>query len=89
MSLANIFKISVEDLKAQLISCNIANWSSERFSKGSYSYATTETAKARQLLTAPIHNTLYFAGEGMYEGKEMGTVEAALKSAIEVVNKML
>ena len=89
MSLANIFKISVEDLKAQLISCNIANWSSERFSKGSYSYATTETTKARQLLTAPIHNTLYFAGEGMYEGKEMGTVEAALKSAIEVVNKML
>ncbi|MBS1687856.1 MAG: FAD-dependent oxidoreductase [Bacteroidetes bacterium] len=89
MSLANIFKMSVEDLKAQLVSCYIANWSSERFSKGSYSYVTTETAQARQLLTAAIHNTIYFAGEAMYEGKEMGTVEAALKSGIEVVNKIL
>jgi monoamine oxidase len=36
-----------------------------------------------------VDNTLFFAGEGLYEGSLMGTVEAALASGKEVVKKIL
>ncbi|MGN6566707.1 MAG: flavin monoamine oxidase family protein [Flavipsychrobacter sp.] len=88
MSLANIFSMSIEELRAQLLMSHIANWTIERFTLGSYGYATLETENARKILSTPIKDTIYFAGEAIYSGKEMGTVEAALKSGIEVVQKI-
>jgi monoamine oxidase len=44
------------------------------------------TTKARELLHQPVESTIYFAGEGYYDGVNGGTVEAAFASAEEVVN---
>jgi len=87
-SLANIFGMSMEVLRALLVTSEVANWNAEPFTLGSYGYATTETEKARKVLAMPVQGTIYFAGEAMYGGKEMGTVEAALKSGIEVAQKI-
>jgi len=41
------------------------------------------------VLLTPEENTIFFAGEGLYDGPEMGTVEAALVSGKEVAKAML
>lgn len=88
-SLSNIFGISIDDLKARLIASNIVNWTAEPFTRGSYSYDTVAAPEARKLLNAGVENTIYFAGEYLYDGPAMGTVEAALTSGQEVARKIM
>lgn len=88
-SLSNIFKLSVDELKGRLIAWNIINWANEPFTRGSYSYDTVAAPEARKVLNEPINTTLFFAGEHLYDGAAMGTVEAALTSGVEVAEKML
>lgn len=88
-SLANIFKIGFEELKGKLIAYRIMNWTADPFTRGSYAYDTVEAPLARKVLNTPVENTLFFAGEYLYDGTAMGTVEAALTSGLEVAKKML
>ena len=89
-SLANIFSLPAAEITKLLATSKVLNWTADIYSRGSYSYATTKTATARKMLCMPVENTIYFAGEAMYEGPEMGTVEAALasgKSVAELIGK--
>ena len=88
-SLSNIFKLSVDDLKAKLIASSIMNWTAEPFTRGSYSYDTVAAPEARKILDAGVDNTLFFAGEYLYDGPAMGTVEAALTSGQNVAKGIL
>ena len=88
-SLAGIFSKTVEELQALLVEANVANWQKDPFSMGAYSYDTIHTAAARQLLRTPLENTLFFAGEALYEGVSPGTVEAALDSGAAVAQLLL
>ena len=88
-SLSNIFKLNIDDLKAKLIAWNIVNWIADPFSRGSYSYDTVEAAEARKVLNEPIDNAVFFAGEHLYQGPAMGTVEAALTSGMKVAERIL
>jgi monoamine oxidase len=88
-SLAQIFRIQFEELKGKLMAYRIMNWTADPFTRGSYTYDTVEAPKARKVLNTPVDNTIYFAGEYLYDGTAMGTVEAALTSGLEVANKML
>ncbi|HET7179358.1 MAG TPA: FAD-dependent oxidoreductase, partial [Chryseosolibacter sp.] len=63
-------------------------WVADPFAGGAYAFATVETPNARALLTRPVQDTLYFAGEALYSGPAMGTVEAALVSGREVAARM-
>ncbi|MDF2434452.1 MAG: hypothetical protein JWP44_4083, partial [Mucilaginibacter sp.] len=88
-SLSNIFKLDPDELKDKLVSFNIANWTNEPFTRGSYAYDTIATPASRKLLNEPANNTLFFAGEYLYDGPAMGTVEAALTSGIDAAKRML
>lgn len=88
-SLANIFKRDANELKGSLVAWNIVNWTADPFTRGSYAYDTVEAKEARKILAEPINNTVYFAGEYLYEGSAMGTVEAALKSGLNVAERIL
>jgi monoamine oxidase len=88
-SLANIFGKDVEELKNTLITSKIVNWTVDPFTLGSYAYDTVESHAARKVLSEPVDDTIYFAGEYLYEGPAMGTVEAALSSGMETAKKML
>ena len=79
-SLSYIFGSSEEALRAWIIAIKVINWVHDPFSQGAYAYKAVGTEQAMQILSQPIEDTLYFAGEAYYEGKEMGTVEAALAS---------
>ena len=88
-SLSKVFSIDAEILKKWLKWSKVFNWPAEEFTRGGYSYSTTETETARRQLAEPIESTLYFAGEGLYEGTETGTVEAALFSGQSVAQQIL
>lgn len=88
-SLSNIFKRNIEELKDNLIAWNVVNWTADPFTCGSYAYDTIAAPGARKILNAPINNTIYFAGEYLYDGPAMGTVEAALTSGEEVAKALL
>ncbi|WP_205513759.1 flavin monoamine oxidase family protein [Longitalea arenae] len=83
-SLARIFSISFDQLKSLLTASHVARWQTNEYSLGAYSYNKLFTTEARKLLNEPIQNTLFFAGEAIYDGINGGTVEAALRSADEV-----
>jgi monoamine oxidase len=79
-SLSNVFKISPEILKDKLITSNVANWTAEPYTRGSYAYDKVESPEARHILNEPLLQTIYFTGEYLYDGPAIGTVEAALTS---------
>jgi len=87
-SLSHIFKLGVDELKARLLAWNVVNWTTDPFTLGSYSYDTVPSHAAKAVLNKPVENTLFFAGEYLYEGAAMGTVEAALSSG-ETVAKVI
>ena len=88
-SLSNVFKIAPDLLKQKLVAWHVANWTAEPYTRGSYAYDTVASLQARKLLQQPVEDTLYFAGEYLYDGPAMGTVEAALTSGRNVAEKIL
>ena len=88
-SLSNVFKKTIGELRQILIASTVANWKKDPYSNGAYSYDTVESIQAKKLINSPIEGTIYFAGEAFYEGPSFGTVEAALVSAKNVVDKIV
>ncbi|QXV65053.1 FAD-dependent oxidoreductase [Mucilaginibacter sp. 21P] len=90
-SLALIFKRDVNELKGKLTACRIMNWIADPFTRGSYAYDKVDTAAGRVTLSKAVEDTIFFAGEYLYDGTAMGTVEAALSSgqtsAKNILNK--
>jgi len=85
-TLSVLFKLDTETLKNRLIAWHVANWTTDPYTRGSYAYDMTGSENARQLLNNPVNNTLFFAGEYLYSGPAMGTVEAALNSGKATAN---
>jgi monoamine oxidase len=87
-SLASIFDKRIEELKTAIVESYVFNWVNDVYSQCAYSYDMPETAAARKLLCTPIDNTLFFAGEALYDGDSPGTVEAALASGKDAAKKL-
>ncbi|MFI5135867.1 MAG: flavin monoamine oxidase family protein [Chitinophagales bacterium] len=87
-SLAAIFKMKLEDLKSKLLTSKIMNWTVDPFARGAYTYSTVQSKRSREILSAPVEGTIFFCGEALYDGPEMGTVEAALSSGQTVAEKI-
>lgn len=87
-SLEYIFNCPASEVKSQTEEWQVSNWVKDPFSLGAYAYPMIGTAKARAFLNTPIKNTVYFAGEALYEGAAMGTVESALVNGKEVADKI-
>jgi monoamine oxidase len=88
-SLADIFGLPAKQLKQDLVSARAINWAHDRFARGAYSYATPETRDAQATLAGSGCAPVFFSGEALYRGPEMGTVEAALASGLETARMIL
>ncbi|MDH7461611.1 NAD(P)/FAD-dependent oxidoreductase [Chitinophagaceae bacterium 26-R-25] len=88
-SLSNIYGINKEKLRTILIASKAIHWADEEWIMGGYSYSTLQSKTARKLLKMPLDNTIFFAGEALYEGSAPGTVEAALANGQETAWKIL
>jgi monoamine oxidase len=88
-SLAEIFDLPVDRIRQDLVASRAINWGNDRFARGAYSYATPETREAQALLRRVDDGVIFFSGEALYAGPDMGTVEAALASGEETARAVL
>ena len=88
LSLSNIFAIDIKILQEYLKGSHVHNWVTDPFSKGAYSYNSITTAAAKKILSTPIANTLFFAGEAL-DKNSSATVDAALHSGKDVSEGVL
>jgi len=87
-SLAGIFDKRIDELKNSIVESYVFNWVNDIYSQCAYSFDMPETPPARKLLCTPVDNTLFFAGEALYDGESPGTVEAALASGKDAAKKL-
>ncbi len=88
-SLAEIFDLPPDRLRSNLVASQAINWGNDRFARGAYSYATPGTRAAQSVLSKPDGGVIFFSGEALYAGPDMGTVEAALASGQETARAIL
>jgi monoamine oxidase len=88
-SLAATFNLSIDRMTKDLVASQAINWGNDPFARGAYSYATPETREALPVLKRPDGDGVYFSGEALYAGPDMGTVEAALASGRETALTIL
>jgi hypothetical protein len=86
--MTKIFPRTADVIKELLTASHVSCWQMNPYCLGAYNYSKLFTSDARKLLNEPVQDTLYFAGEAMYDGESSGTVEAALVSGEEVVKLM-
>jgi monoamine oxidase len=88
-SLAEIFNLPRDRMMRDLISSQAINWGNDPFARGAYSYATPKTREAQAALRKLEGGAVFFAGEALYAGRDMGTVEAALVNGRETAQAIL
>jgi monoamine oxidase len=88
-SLAEIFDLSPDRIRRDLVASRAINWGNDPFARGAYSYATPKTRAAQSAMKKPDREAIFFAGEALYAGPDMGTVEAALSSGLETAQMIL
>jgi monoamine oxidase len=88
-SLAEIFDLPPDRIRRDLVASQAINWANDPFARGAYSYATPKTRAARSALREPDDAAIFFAGEALHAGPEMGTVEAALANGLETARMIL
>ena len=88
-SLAEIFDLPLDRIGRNLLAARAINWGNDPFARGAYSYATPGTREAQSVLRKPNSDAIFFSGEALYGGPDMGTVEAALASGQETAQIIL
>src|SRR6185437_4757739 len=88
-SLAEIFATAPGDLEARLVEARAIDWGKDPFARGAYSYAALGTRAAQAALTRLDDGAVYFCGEAVHAGPDIGTVEAALASGRDTARALL
>ena len=88
-SLGEIFDLPPGRIRRDLVAARAINWGNDPFARGAYSYATPSTREAQSVLRKPNGDAIFFSGEALYAGPDMGTVEAALASGQETAQTVL
>lgn len=84
--LAHIFELPAHDISTRIESVYLHDWQRDPYALGAYSYVKVGGFGARKILSKPIEDTLYFAGEATASHGEAGTVAGALISGYSAAN---
>lgn len=87
-SLAYLLRTTPDFLRQHLRAHHIVNWAADPLALGAYAYSAIGAAQARAALATSVADTLFIAGEGVYDGPYIGTVEAALVSGAEAAARL-
>jgi len=88
-ALRSLESILGSDVRNELDSWDAHNWSTDPYSLGAYSYVRVGGMEAQQAFGDPVEDTLYFAGEAVATGGDIGTVHAALASGARAARHIL
>ncbi|HEX3419342.1 MAG TPA: FAD-dependent oxidoreductase [Stellaceae bacterium] len=86
--MGEIFDLPPDHIRRNLVAALAINWGNDPVARGAYSYATPRTREAQSVLRKPS-GAIFFSGEALYAGPDMGTVEAALVSGEETAQTIL
>ena len=87
-TLAKIFAIPPESIRAQLLACYTHSWSRDALALGAYSYVPANALDACSKMTIPAEDTLFFAGEHTDTTGHWGTVHAAIRSGLRAARQV-
>jgi monoamine oxidase len=88
-SLAAAFGIDPATVKGKLVTARAIDWARDPFARGAYSYATVEARNAQAVLSKPEGRPIFFSGEALYHGRDMGTIEAAFTMGLATARAIL
>jgi len=87
LALNEISNVIGAEIKSQFRDCSFYDWISDPYCQGAYSYNAVGMGNARQVLSSPLKNRLFFAGEACAENDHAtvhGAIESGRKCAAEV-----
>jgi monoamine oxidase len=67
-------------VRGELEGAAVHDWNHDPLSRGAYSYVAVGGGNAREVLAAPVDDTLFFAGEATSNDGQGGTVNGALET---------
>ncbi|MDQ2711298.1 MAG: FAD-dependent oxidoreductase [Acidobacteriota bacterium] len=88
-SLARILSVTPEKVEETLERVYFHDWYADPFAHGAYSYVPAGALAARQKLSEPVANTLFFAGEATELNGHSATVHGAITSGRRAVEQIL
>ncbi|HEV2645180.1 MAG TPA: FAD-dependent oxidoreductase [Acidobacteriaceae bacterium] len=88
-TLGPIFSRSPDEIRSQLMRCFTHDWQHDSLFNGAYSYIPAGSLDACANMTAPVEDTLYFAGEHTDTAGHWGTVHAAIRSGHRAAQQIL
>lgn len=91
-ALASLARITLCDLalvRSLLEGVYLHKWNEDPFARGAYSYAPAGALQARDRLTRPVADTLYFAGEATENTGHGGTVNGAMSTGKRAAQQVL
>ena len=88
-SLARCFALSTKKIEEKISAWRVFNWATDPYTCGGYSYAVVNGQRMIEAVAQPVEDTIYFAGEGLHWGPQIGTVEAALQSGHKAAEAIL
>ncbi len=86
--LARVFNRSAAALAESLVGWHVADWPTDPFSRGAYSYVAVGGIEAGRQLSQPVAETLFFAGEATHSILN-GTVAGALASGYRAAEQVI
>ena len=88
-SLSRITLASAPTMRGLLEEIYLHKWNDDPFARGAYSYVPAGAMPDRDVLTQPVAETLYFAGEATDNTGHGGTVNGAMatgkRAAVQVL----
>ncbi len=78
----------VQDPGRYLVSACLCDWQRDPFAQGAYSYVRPGGLAARRVLSQPVHDTIFLAGEAT-DPEEPATVAGALQSGYRAARNLL
>jgi monoamine oxidase len=77
------------DVRELLVSCAMHDWRGDAWTLGAYSYIAAGELDTPRRMGEPVEETLYFAGEHTDVTGHWGTVHAAMRSGLRVVEQII
>ncbi|WP_121355299.1 flavin monoamine oxidase family protein [Flavisolibacter nicotianae] len=88
-SLTRIFSLDPAYLSKHCTGIEVYNWSADPHFCGAYAYEVVNGHDLIKTLQQPVEETVFFAGEGLHPGPQIGTVEGALVSGRETARLLI
>ncbi|HEX3438247.1 MAG TPA: NAD(P)/FAD-dependent oxidoreductase [Pseudacidobacterium sp.] len=88
-TLAKIFAVPEDHLRELVVGWHTHDWQHDPFALGAYSYAPKGALHASEIMSEPVEDTLFFAGEHTDTTGHWGTVHGALRSGLRVARQVL